>query len=63
MLKPNKWGNYTGEMAWAIFAPGKGFFSRLGTDDSGRIVCQTTQDPVNALTWAEYNNIDRKSVV
>ena len=34
MKPPNKWGNYTGEgeMAWAAFAPGKGFFSSLGTE-------------------------------
>lgn len=57
MKPPNKWGNYTGEMAWAVFAPGKGFFSSLGTDSSGKIVCMTTQDPARALTWKEYSDM------
>lgn len=58
VLKPDKWGNFAERrMAWAMFAPGKGFFSRLGTDSSGKIVCRTTQDPAHALTWDGFSDM------
>lgn len=43
-------------MRWALYAPGRGFFSKLGAGsgllpDEVRMTCHTVQDPSLAITW------------